>query len=467
VRIVKRWRGAKRAAIGSASLLWLSTAVVLSAQTTIVRPAEIDDILVNPGMGIETFQRFNGQAINDGVRWSEVGPEKTSADAGPVDFPGSSMAYLRWFWSQIEPQRGTYRWSILDEALAEAHRHGQRLAFRIMPYDDKHAMPDWYLKSGAKRANAATDKDGAIWSPDADDPLYVKYWTALIVEAGKRYDGHPDLNHLDVSTVGYWGEGWGPYLPSWSTQQQLIDVYFTAFTRTPLLMNFDALPALQYGVKRGAGWRLDCWGDMGAPGRSFAHMKDFYPQQLARGGLQEAWRSHPVALETCWVPEQWYQWNFPLKPILDQALRWHASTINIKSSRIPAEWRSAFNEFQKQIGYRFVLKRLEYPAHVARGMMAPVTMWWFNAGVAPVYQPYTLALAIGDTVVPLHADVAQWLPGDAVVEHPIAVPRELAPGRYPLRVALLDPVTRRPAIRLAITGRQDDGWYQVGEIVVE
>ena len=124
-------------------------------------------------------------------------------------------------------------------------------------------------------------------------------------------------------------------------------------------MNFDALPALQYGVKRGAGWRLDCWGDMGAPGRSFAHMKDFYPQQLARGGLQDAWRTHPVALETCWVPAQWHEWKFPLKPILDQALRWHASTINIKSSRIPAEWRPAFDEFQKQIGYRFVLKRLD------------------------------------------------------------------------------------------------------------
>jgi hypothetical protein len=34
-------------------------------------------------------------------------------------------------------------------------------------------------------------------------------------------------------------------------------------------------------------------------------------------------------------------------------------------------------------------------------------------------------------------------------------------------VALLDPKTRRPAIRLAIAGRQDDGWYQVGEITVD
>jgi hypothetical protein len=45
---------------------------MVSAQTTIVRPTEIDDVLVNPGMGIETFQRFQGQPLNEGVRWSEV-----------------------------------------------------------------------------------------------------------------------------------------------------------------------------------------------------------------------------------------------------------------------------------------------------------------------------------------------------------------------------------------------------------
>jgi hypothetical protein len=453
--------------IALAILASLSTVVGVAAQSTIVRPTEIDDVLINPGMGIETFQRFNGQPLNEGSKWSEVGPEASTPDASPVDFPGSSVAYLRWFWSQIEPKRGTYRWEIIDDALAEAHRHGQRLAIRIMPYDNKHAMPDWYLASGARRANAPTDKDGAIWSPDADDPLYARAWSTLIEEAGKRYDAHPDLDHVDVSTVGYWGEGWGPYLPSWAVQQQLIDLYFTAFPRTLLLMNFDELRALQYGVKRGAGWRLDCWGDMGAPGRNFAHMKDLYPEQIARGGLQDAWRTAPVSLETCWVPAQWYEWKFPLKPILDQALRWHASTINIKSSHIPAEWKTAFDEFQKQIGYRFVLKRLEYPSHVGRGTMAPLSMWWLNAGVAPVYRNYTLALAIDDKVVPLDADVRQWLPGDAVVEGTIPVPRDLAPGRHAIRVALLDSKTRLPAIRLAIAGRQDDGWYQVGEITVE
>jgi hypothetical protein len=448
--------------------LFCSSVAAQTEQAIVVRPTEIDDILVNPGMGIETFNRFSGQPLNEGVEWSEVGPEApiTDAQAGSVDFPGSSVAYLRWFWSQFEPQPGKYRWEIMDAALAEAHRHHQRLAIRLMPYDDKHPLPDWYIHSNALRANKPGDKDGEIWSPDSADPLYVKSWSAIISEMGRRYDGHPDLNHVDISTVGYWGEGWGPYLPNWPVQQQLIDVYLHAFTRTPPLMNFDELEALVYGTRHGAGWRLDCWGDMGRPSKNFAHMLDLYPQQIARGKLQDVWRTAPVALESCGVPGSWKQWGFSLKPILDQALRWHASTINIKSSLIPAEWKADFDQFQKQIGYRFVLKKLEYPARVTPGSMAQINMWWFNAGVAPVYREYVLALEIGDAIVPLDADVRQWLPGDSVYENTIPIPWDLKPGKYRLRVALLDPQTRTPAIRLAIAGRQSDGWYDLGNILV-
>jgi hypothetical protein len=110
-----------------ALLLVLFCSFAIRAQTTVVRPTEIDDILVNPGMGIETFNRFSGQALNEGVTWSEVGPQTTLPDApaGTVDFPGSSVAYLRWFWSQLEPQPRKYRWEIIDTAIAEARNHHQ------------------------------------------------------------------------------------------------------------------------------------------------------------------------------------------------------------------------------------------------------------------------------------------------------------------------------------------------------
>ena len=140
-------------------LLCLSFATVRSsdlcaqASMTVVRPKEIRDVLVNPGMGITTFQRFNRQAIYPGLRWSEVGPEVPMADASaPPDFPDTSIAYLRWFWHQIEPEQGKYRWEIVDTALAEARKHDQQLMIRLMPYDQKDPLPGWYRTSGARRA---------------------------------------------------------------------------------------------------------------------------------------------------------------------------------------------------------------------------------------------------------------------------------------------------------------------------
>ena len=188
--------------------LWFGACVLLASvapcATVIVRPVEINEVLVNRGMGIETFQRYNGDALNPEIKWSEEGPvQLLKSPAERPDFPDSTVAYCRWHWETLEPAQGNTRWDIVDLALAEARRHGQRLAIRLMPYDPEHPLPEWYRKSGARRANSDSSKDGKIWQPDFSDPLYFKYWGAFVEEAGKRYDAHPDLDSVDISTVGY------------------------------------------------------------------------------------------------------------------------------------------------------------------------------------------------------------------------------------------------------------------------
>jgi len=453
--------------------LWLGSLFLwphfAHAATVKIRPVEVHDVLVNPGMGIETFQRYNGDTLNPGIKWSEAGPtEKLTPLAEKPDFPASTVAYCRWHWSTLEPVKGEVHWEIIDLALREARRHGQRLAMRLMPYDPKHPLPQWYRDSGAARANSDSSKDGKIWQPDFSDPLYFKYWSSLITEAGKHYDGNPDLDSVDISTVGYWGEGWSDYMPAFHVQRELIDVYRKAFRKTPLLMNFDQPEALAYGTSHGAGWRFDCLGDL-RPG--WAHMFDFYPEQIARTGIQDVWKTAPVSMETCGVPESWFRKGWDVKYILKEALRWHVSTLNVKSSAIPKPWREDFEEFERRMGYRFALRQAEWQDEVSAGQPIGLSTWWVNEGVAPVYRSFVLAFRLGSpvhsAVVRTDADVRKWLPGDAVFEDPVFVPADLPAGDYELSVALLDPVTLQPAIRLGMQGRDSDGWYRLGKIHVK
>ena len=134
--------------------------------TVIIRPQPIDDTLQNPNMGITTFNRFNGQALNPALEWSEVGPtEKVAQAATKPDFPETTIAYLRWYWNVLEPERGKYRWDILDLAIEEARTHGQTLAIRLMPYSNKDPLPGWYASTGARRANNRPTRMARSGSP--------------------------------------------------------------------------------------------------------------------------------------------------------------------------------------------------------------------------------------------------------------------------------------------------------------
>ena len=164
------------------------------------------------------------------LEWSELGPvTKLPQAATKPDFPDTTIAYLRWYWTALEPEQGKFAGTSSISLLQEARAHGQTLAIRLMPYSNKDPLPEWYQNSGARRANKPTDKDGAIWQPDFSDPLFLKYWGELVAEAGKRYDGNPYLDSVDISSVGYWGEGWSPYMPAFQYQKALIDIWFDAF----------------------------------------------------------------------------------------------------------------------------------------------------------------------------------------------------------------------------------------------
>ena len=147
--------------------------------------------------------------------------------------------------------------------------------------------------------------------------------------------------------------------------------------------------------------------------------------------------------------------------IIDQSLKWHISTFNGKSSPVPEEWWPAVNRWQKKMGYRFVLRKFTHPAAVRPQGKLEFTTWWENKGVAPCYRAYPLALRLKgagrEAVMVTDADIRGWLPGDNLYDDAVFVPADLPRGEYELEMALLDPVDRKPKVKLAIEGLQPDG----------
>ena len=85
----------------NASLMLVIYSSVIAQETIYVRPVEIDDVLINPGIGFMTFQRFNGDALNEGIRWTEGMPIEYQDFDGSLeneDHPMTSIAYFRVYW---------------------------------------------------------------------------------------------------------------------------------------------------------------------------------------------------------------------------------------------------------------------------------------------------------------------------------------------------------------------------------
>ena len=448
--------------------------VALAQQPQTIRPKEIDDVLVNPGIGFMTFQRFNGDALNEGLKWTEGYPIAYQPFKGSLEnpnHPATSMAYFRVYWKFIEPERGKFNWNMLDTALRTAHDRKQTLMLRIAPYGTgkDNDVPDWYRAMVGDEANLPIQK----WRTNPEDSRYARHFGGLIREIGKRYDGHPDMESVDLAIVGAWGEGEGAAQLTELTRESLVDAYLETWVKTPLVMLLTDEKTNKYGIsKKPVGWRVDCLGDMGGFSNPlWSHMQDMYPQGIINYGMQDAWKQAPVSFEVCWVMQHWKNKGWDVNYIIDQSLKWHISSFNGKSSAVPEEWWPAVNRWLKKMGYRFVLRKFTIPATARPLDKVAFTTWWENKGVAPIYKPFALALRLqgaGRTEIFLtDADIRKWLPGDNLYDSAITLPANLPAGEYQVAVGIVDADSRAPKVKLAIEGVDGEGWYPLTKISVQ
>jgi hypothetical protein len=445
----------------------LVTAAQPQAQLVLVKPGESNELFANPGMGWQTFQRFADE------------------DKNLQGLPSAS-AYFRFYWRELEAQDGQIDFAKFDGLLAHARRAGQKLAFRVMCTGSGEYMdvPAWLKEQGCRGVDF-TYGGGKHWVPDFTDERFREAHFRLIRKLGERYDGNPDLDLLDIGSVGLWGEwhmsgttqvdtGKPVPLPPLESRLAIIDAWRQAFPRTSKVIQIGSEEGMARAAQEAYGWRADCLGDMGGFSTTWNHMDNFYLQQLTNSGAMDAWKAAPVAFESCWDMRKWKEAGWDIRHIFDYGLQCHASYMNNKSAPVPEGTRGEVERFLRRLGYRLVIRSVEHPATAHPGADLAMDIAWENVGVAAPYRDYRVVVRLKSKESPEASPIVcvtdnsirGWLPGTLKTESLLRLPALIPSGRYGLAVGVVEPLSKTPAVRLAIAGRDAEGWYPLSNVEI-
>jgi hypothetical protein len=179
-----------------------------------------------------------------------------------ADDPLVAGTYLGYYWSQLEPQEGRYNWNQIDSDMQPWIAHGKSVIVRIstagwkkwQPPYSVQGTPQWVYDKGV---SSVQENDGAI-KPQYWNPTFLQYLKTFVQAFANRYDGDEHILAVEIGVgdggetkpdtyfksnpgilskwqdIGYTNAVW------WSTIQQIITIYTSAFHSTPLAIMPDA-----------------------------------------------------------------------------------------------------------------------------------------------------------------------------------------------------------------------------------
>lgn len=185
-------------------------------------------------------------------------------------------------WNKLNPKKGVYDWSELDELLEALEEHGLGYALRVFPYtpsfirsndtptEEYDWTPNFVYEMGAKKITAISDDGYRAQVPVWDDSVYLWAAKEFATALAAKYDGDPRIEYIDIRSFGEWGE-WhvshleGSEMPSLEIQKDMVKHYASLFHKTQLVLTSDGYGDIYtYALSLGVTKRDD--GLIGIPG---------------------------------------------------------------------------------------------------------------------------------------------------------------------------------------------------------
>jgi len=410
-------------------------------------PAVDNSLLVNPGKGFVQYGR-----PDDRYTQSYIG-----------------LGYARFNWSDVEPKENVFNWKLIDDFIDRFAKHRLNAAFGVMNVSTgtghEYVTPSWVFDDGASALAIRDDSSPSrtqIIPKTWDDPVFLAKMHTFVEALGRRYDGNPKIEYVDIRSYGNWGEGHtgllGPDViptPPENLQANYFEPYFAAFQKSLLIVPWGSSyydKIYDWAVSKGAGMRRDGilsrWSKDGSEcirafGRAAAVFEycDSYANTKKNGYWDHAGLMNYVDHG---------------KPSF---LQWDNQIFNENTDFILA--------LGNKIGYHFVLTKAVLPESLNRSGSCHIHFEWLNDGVAPLYKPCHVAVALldsNDKVVQMQwldrCNPQKWAPGVTTAEDVTAMFPRLSADHYKLAIGLfLNKHDESPIYRLGIQGRTAMGWY--------
>jgi hypothetical protein len=422
----------------------------------IVAPAISNEMLINPGQG-----------------WVLYGVPK---DQTPKTLAYASVGYMRYNWSDVEPQEGIYDWPRIDNDLNAWTAAGKKFAFGVMNANsstptNQYVTPNWVFKDGAHfiKSEVYDDilhREGIQYIPVWDDPIFLRKVQDFVTALSERYDGNPNVAYVDIRSYGNWGAQdtnglpLSVLLPPHGVQEHIL-IYKNAFKHTQLVCPWGS-PVYK---------SIYTW----AASLHIGLRRDGIMVESTGSELTLAYGKAPIVFEF-YSTYQWLKlqnkWS-DAKLLSDVAIG-KPSYVNLgqwgnDAQVMLTQQPQVVQQVTKEMGYHFVLSSATIPNTITNRQVSTFSFSWKNIGVSYLYPPASVAVALLDKSN--HVVQKQWLPnehpqvwtpGKTTVTNTVATFSKMRAGTYKLAIGLfVNRTDTNPTYLIGNKGRTSINWYVI------
>lgn len=445
-------------------------------------------VLKNPCNGWGVYDDANGPVQNADEYWKEQ-------DEAARKY--ASFFYVRWRWSDMEPEEGKYAW-LYDEnykkLIKGALDRGLKLCFRV--YTDSQdnlyqSTPEYVRKAGADGYMAKDFYGKPVWTPYPDDGIFLDKLEKFVKAFAAEYDNPAIVDFVDAYNIGFWGECHSINLKRKGQEQlekvfdRISGIYSENFKNVMLVLPFGSQVGFEAEKRiaidgKGYSMRRDGLGSMWFSNREQEITQEMYGKTLMIG--ESCWWQSSSDSIRPFASDKKYKlntWRDVYELTCKQAIEHHFNTLDLREIPETTGWttraKDLVEKFAVNGGYRIHPISVTCPVEMTVEDSVFIKHKWINTGNG--YLPnnvknwrfkYKPAFALIDSngkpvkvFVDNDAEPSLWLNNNATDYVFNIRMGGVKAGKYKWAVAIVDTEHgNRPGIKLAVDKPEltDDGW---------